>query len=132
MIKEEKIRMMTQVAMIQKREERRAIEICGYRKKDYVSIQMIKIWICYTMAYLLLTLIGVICMGNGTQAVSFSRQVLIRIGCIWVVGYLGFLTAVLATILVRQYRQYLMALEDYYTERSQINDSSAGTTAKDK
>ena len=42
MIKEEKIRMMTQVAMIQKREERRAIEICGYRKKDYVSIQMIK------------------------------------------------------------------------------------------
>ena len=41
MIKEEKIRMMTQVAMIQKREERRAIEICGYRKKDYVSIQMI-------------------------------------------------------------------------------------------
>ena len=40
MIKEEKIRMMTQVAMIQKREERRAIEICGYRKKDYVSIQM--------------------------------------------------------------------------------------------
>ena len=92
MIKEEKIRMMTQVAMIQKREERRAIEICGYRKKDYVSIQMIKIWICYTMAYLLLTLIGVIC----------------------------------------QYRQHLMALEDYYTERSQINDSSAGTTAKDK
>ena len=56
MIKEEKIRMMTQVAMIQKREERRAIEICGYRKKDYVSIQMIKIWICYTMAYLLLHL----------------------------------------------------------------------------
>ena len=94
-------------------------------KKDYVSIQMIKIWICYTMAYLLLTLIGVICMGNGTQAVSFSRQVLIRIGCIWVVGYLGFLTAVLAmahqcysrryrtaAILVRQYRQHLMALED--------------------
>lgn len=114
-------------------------------KKDYVSIQMIKIWICYTMAYLLLTLIGVICMGNGTQAVSFSRQVLIRIGCIWVVGYLGFLTAVLAmahqcysrryrtaAVLVRQYRQHLMALEDYYTERSQINDSSAGTTAKDK
>ena len=63
MIKEEKIRMMTQVAMIQKREERRAIEICGYRKKDYVSIQMSKIWICYTMAYLVLTLIGVICMG---------------------------------------------------------------------
>ena len=145
MIKEEKIRMMTQVAMIQKREERRAIENCGYRKKDYVSIQMIKIWICYTMAYLLLTLIGVICMGNGTQTVSFSRQVLIRIGCIWVVGYLGFLTAVLAmahqcysrryrtaAVLVRQYRQHLMALEDYYTERSQINDSSAGTTAKDK
>ena len=25
------------------------------------------------MAYLLLTLIGVICMGNGTQAVSFFK-----------------------------------------------------------
>ena len=37
-----------------------------------------------------------------------------------------------AAVLVRQYRQHLMALEDYYTERSQINDSSAGTTAKDK
>ena len=90
MIKEEKIRMMTQVAMIQKREERRAIEICGYRKKDYVSIQMIKIWICYTMAYLLLTLIGVICMGNGTQAVSFSRQVLIRIAVYGLLDILAF------------------------------------------
>ena len=45
MISEEKIRMMTQAAMMKKREERRAIEICGYRKKDYVSFQMIKIWI---------------------------------------------------------------------------------------
>ena len=70
-----------------------------------------------------LTLIGVICMGNGAQADSFSKQVLIRIGCIWVVGYLGFLTAALAmahqcysrryrtaAVLVRQYRQHLWPL----------------------
>ena len=35
MIKEEKIRMMTQVAMIQKREERRAIEMDTEKKIMY-------------------------------------------------------------------------------------------------
>ena len=145
MISEEKIRMMTQAAMMKKREERRAIEICGYRKKDYVSFQMIKIWVSYTVAYLLLTIAGVVCTGGGMKAVSISERTLLVIACIWVIAYLGFLTAALvmarrcysrryraAAILVRQYRQQLMALEDFYTERSQANDSSAGASAKNK
>lgn len=145
MISEEKIRMMTQVAMIKKREERRAIEICGYRKKDYVSFQMIKIWLCYTAAYLLLTAAGVVCTGGGMQAVSLSEHTLLEIVSIWVMGYFCFLMAALvmarrcysrryraAAIVVRQYRQQLMALEDYYTERSQVNDGAVGASAKDK
>lgn len=145
MINEEKIRLMTQAAMIQKKEERRAIAICGYRKKDYVSFQMIKIWVCYTVAYLLLTLTGIICAGGGMRAASVSEHMLLVTACVWVVGYLSFLTVALvmarkcysrryraAAVLVRQYRQHLMALEDYYTERSRVNDSSAGASAKDK
>lgn len=145
MIDEEKIRMMTQAAMIQKKEERRAIEICGYRKKDYVSFQMVKIWIGYTAAYLLLTCTGIVCAGGGMQVVSLSERTLIEMVCVWVVGYLSFLVAALvmarkcynkryraAAITVRLLRQHLMALEDYYTERSQTNDSTAGVSAKDK
>ena len=145
MINEEKIRMMTQAAMIQKREERRAIEICGYRKKDYVSFQMMKIWISYTVAYFLLSITGIICAGGGMKAASLSEHTLIVIICVWLACYLGFLTAALvmarkcyskryrtAAVTVRLLRQHLMALEDYYTERSRINDSSAGTSAKDK
>ena len=145
MINEEKIRMMTQAAMMKKKEERRAIEICGYRKKDYVSFQMIKIWISYTAAYLLLTFAGMVCTGGGMKMASFSERTLLTIAVIWIIAYLGFLLAALvmarrcyskryraAAILVRQYRQQLMALEDYYTERSQANDSSAGASAKNK
>ncbi len=145
MISEEKIRMMTQAAMMKKREERRAIEICGYRKKDYVFFQMIKIWISYTAAYLLLTLVGIVCTGGGMKMVSFSEHTLITITVIWIIAYLGFLTAALvmarrcysrryrtAAVLVRQYRQQLMTFEDFCTERSQANDSSAGTSAKNK
>lgn len=145
MIDEEKIRMMTQAAMIQKKEERRAIEICGYRKKDYVSFQMMKIWLSYTAAYLLITFTGIVFAGGGMRAASLAEQTLILIVCVWIVGYLGFLTAALvmarkcysrryrtAAVTVRLLRQHLMALEDYYTERSRVNDSSAGTSAKDK
>lgn len=145
MISEEKIRMMTQAAMLKKREERHAIEICGYRKKDYVSFQMIKVWFCYTVAYLLLSLTGMICTGGGMQKVSFPEFTLILAVCIWIVAYLLFLIVALilarrcysrryrvAASLVREYRQELMALEDYYTERSLSNDSSAGASAKNK
>ncbi len=145
MISEEKIRMMTQAAMMSKREECRAIEICGYRKRDYVSFQMIKIWISYTAAYLLLTFTGLVCMGSDMKTVSISERTLLTIVCIWIIAYLGVLMAVLVTarhcysrryrtaaVLVREYRKQLMALEDYYTERSQANDSSAGASAKNK
>lgn len=145
MISEEKIRMMTQAAMMSKREEGRAIEICGYRKRDYVSFQMIKIWISYTAAYLLLTFTGLVCMGSDMKTVSISERTLLTIVCIWIIAYLGVLMAVLVTarhcysrryrtaaVLVREYRKQLMALEDYYTERSQANDSSAGASAKNK
>lgn len=137
--------MMTQAAMIKNREERRAIEICGYRKKDYVSFQMIKVWFCYTAAYLLLTVTGIICTGGGMRMASYPEYMLFTVACIWIVGYLGFLIAALvmarrcysrryrvAASLVREYRQKLMALEDYYTERSLANDSSAGASAKNK
>ena len=145
MISEEKVRMMTQAAMVKKREERRAIEICGYRKKDYVSFQMIKVWVCYTAAYLLLTVVGAICTGGGMRMASYPEYMLVIVACIWIAGYLGFLTAALvmarrcyskryriAASLVRAYRQQLLALEDYYTERSLANDSSAGASAKNK
>ncbi len=145
MISEEKIRMMTQAAMLKKREERRAMEICGYRKKDYVSFQMIKVWFCYTVAYVLLSLTGMICTGGGMQKVSFPEHILIIAVCIWLGAYLLLLIVALilarrcysrryraAASLVREYRQKLMALEDYYTERSLSNDSSAGASAKSK
>ena len=145
MISEEKIRMMTQAAMLKKGEERRAMEICGYRKKDYVSFQMIKVWFCYTVAYLLLSLTGMVCTGGGMQAVSLPEHILIIAVCLWIVTYLLLLTVALivtrhcyskryraAAILVREYRQKLLALEDYYAERSLANDSSAGVSAKNK
>ncbi len=145
MISEEKIRMMTQAAMMKKREERRAIEICGYRKKDYVSFQMIKIWISYTAAYLLLTLVGIVCMGGSMEMASFSEHTLLMIIALWVIAYLGFMITALviarhcysrryrtAAVLVRQYRQQLMELGDFCEERSQTNDSSARASAKNK
>lgn len=145
MINEEKIRMMTEIALLEKKEQRRAIEICGYRKKDYVSFQMVKTWACYTAAYMLITAVSLVCAGGSMQTASFWEDAFMQIVCVWAAGYLVLLAAVLtaarrcysrryraAAVVVRLLRHHLMALEDYYGERNQVNDSSAGTAAKDK
>lgn len=145
MIDKEKICMMTRIALIKEREKRNALEICGYRKKDYVSFQVIKVWLCSTAAYLLMLATLLVYEAGKEPALVLSGQVIKKSIVIAVVLYL-WLEAVLiitakrcaakryrrSAATVRILRQYLMGLQDYYKERKQINDSSAGTSAKSK
>jgi cell division protein FtsL len=52
MINEEKLRLMTKTALLEQ-QNRQAFRINRYYKKDYVSYHMILLWICVTMAFVM-------------------------------------------------------------------------------
>lgn len=144
MISEEKVRLMTAAALLEKKEERRAIVICRYRKKDYISFQMIKTWASYTAAYLIFTAVAFVWAAGGMTDSSVPELGLYLAGVIWVIGYLLCCAGAFAlagtcysrryraaAVQVRHLRECLMALEDYYTERNSNNDSSAGVSTED-
>ena len=45
MISSEKIRCMTDVAMLWKKGKRREAEVCKYRRKDYIALHMFGVWV---------------------------------------------------------------------------------------
>ena len=52
MISEEKLKIMTKMAIYDKNEGKDDFEIGKYYKKDYLTFNYIKTWICATIAYL--------------------------------------------------------------------------------
>ena len=52
MISEEKLKIMTKMAIYEKNEGKDDFEIGKYYKKDYLTFNYIKTWICATIAYL--------------------------------------------------------------------------------
>lgn len=56
MLKEEKVRYMTELAIFEKREGRKIFPVVRYFKKDYVSGQMFRSFFGYTFCYGLLLL----------------------------------------------------------------------------
>lgn len=54
MINEQKTADMTRMAAYEAREGREDMQICSYFKSDYVGFQMLKTWICTTIAFVII------------------------------------------------------------------------------
>lgn len=51
MINEDKVAAMTRIAAYEIREGKQDFKICDYFKSDYIGYQMLKTWICTTIAF---------------------------------------------------------------------------------
>ena len=57
MLNEEKVKNMTRAAAYEKGPEKENIEISNYYRGDYLGLQMIKAWLAYTVAFVLLVVL---------------------------------------------------------------------------
>ena len=60
MLNEEKIRQMTELALLKKRKGEQMFEIYNYFKEDYVGKQMLKSFFVYTFCFILIIVLAVL------------------------------------------------------------------------
>lgn len=60
MLNKERIRLMTKLAVYEQGEGKEYIPISRYRRKDYVAVQLIKTYICSTIAFGILFLLQIL------------------------------------------------------------------------
>ncbi|MBQ3782282.1 MAG: hypothetical protein II838_02410 [Lachnospiraceae bacterium] len=62
MIDAKKVQMMTKLAMFEKKEEQQALQIVEYSRWNYVSMELLKTFVCVTVGYVLL--VGLLIFGK--------------------------------------------------------------------
>ncbi len=127
MISAEKVRHMTEVAMLLKKGERREAEVCKYRRKDYIALHMFGIWVSSTVAYFLITIVLLIFMlgKNPDQYIAF--ETMMQAALLWGMTYMIFCLGMQwlawicysarykkSRIWQRKYHYALRMLEEYY------------------
>lgn len=131
MINEKKIHIMTDLAMFAHREERRAMVVCRYRKRDYITIQMIKVWLAVTVAYMLISSIAVLCFVGGRENASLPFENFMAVFFLWGILYLVICLVFLilaffsfgryyreASIRMRRYYKRMKQMEEFYKENA--------------
>lgn len=68
MLNEKKVRLMTKMAMYEKKSGESDFRISAYYKKDYKSLNMILSWIYMTIGYLIL--LGIVCVAYLEELVN--------------------------------------------------------------
>jgi len=140
MISSEKVRCMTDVALLQKKGMRGEAEACKYRQKDYVTLHMFAVWVSATAAWFLMTaaLLLFIFGKNPDQYIAFETvgQVAVLWGMAYVLYCLIFFWVAWicystryrkAKKWQRQYQYAVQCLEKYYmtsaeSDNDDVND----------
>lgn len=93
MISKEKVRRMTEVALLQKQGQRSSTDICKYRKKDYLALHFFVSWLSGTIAYLMMTGALLMYMMGKNPDQYFDLTVLSQVAILWGMIYLLFCLA---------------------------------------
>lgn len=62
MINEERVKLMTRLALFRQKEERRSLEINRSRRFDYLWLNIVKTIICFTLAAVIIVAICLLCL----------------------------------------------------------------------
>lgn len=93
MISREKVRRMTEAALLQKQGQRSSMDICKYRKGDYLSLHLFVSWLSCTIAYLLMTGGLLVYLMGKNQDQYIDLTVLSQVAILWGMVYLLFCLA---------------------------------------
>lgn len=105
MLSEDKLRLMTGIAMFEKREGKKIFPVNRYFRGDYISSHMLRSFFCYTFCYLLCLLIWILYNSERLlNAMSLDDMISVgKRGAVFYVAGLVFYLLVTAVVYRRRY-----------------------------
>ncbi len=135
MLNEEKIRLMTGIAMYEKKAEKDIFPVTRYFKSDYIGSHMIRSFITYTVTCLMLVAIWILCRIEdifNTMDLSILISSAKDIGILYIVGLVFYMLVTMivysrrynmASKSLKVYQAKLRRLEKKYNSQSGQNGS---------
>ena len=114
MINEEKVKIMTKLAMYEQGKGRKYLPVSKYYRSDYIGLALIKNFFLVTIGY---------CLSVAAVAVYFGEY-LIMLGVYIVIGYLIVLVAYSVLTYIQYSVQYYRAkksVREYYSQLTELN-----------
>lgn len=133
MLNEEKIRLMTGIAMYEKKAEKDIFPVTRYFKSDYIGIHMIRSLILYTVTCLMFAALWILYQIDdifNTMDISILISSAKYVGLIYVVGLAGYLLATLI-IYSKRYNIALKSLKVYQAKLRRLEKSYGSQSGQD-
>lgn len=122
MIKEDRVILMTRLAVYEQKEQKRALAVSKYYRTDYISVKMIETAIATTLGYLILLFLGVFMKADYLSKHIVSMN-LLELGKWLIAAYIIMLAAflMLAYIIYSiRYRKIQKSLKNYGEDLKQL------------
>ncbi len=105
MINEDKLKLMTSIALFEQREGRRLKTARNYFRSDYISRSLLRSFIGYTLCWLMVVALSVVCRSEDFLAILNLAELESYI-TEYAAGYLIGLAVYMILTLIVSYRQY--------------------------
>ena len=127
MLNEDKIRLMSKMALFESGDGKEAISIDKYSKKDYLFIQVIKAWALSTIGFvLLLFLTLLLCLAVVSKAMVVVRLSSVLIfGIVFYVAFVVFFCVISRSHASRRYdeaKEKIKVYKEYVNKLNEIYD----------
>lgn len=109
MINQQKVRLMTKAALFERKERMKALETGCYRKRDYIILHILLLWLSSIAAgILMISLLIAYQVVNGTSQTVFQSSNL----SLWIAFITGFLVLISAIYVNVGYRYYFKKYDE--------------------
>ncbi len=133
MLNEERVSLMTKAAACYQKQEKEAMRVNEYYKKDYISYNLIKSVFAFTIAYVIIVAMVVLCntdmflVSEGNSLIVY----LVMIAGIYLVAALFFMI-IAYYIFLNKYKQARSDVKEYHQILTKLNTMYKEETENDK
>ena len=122
MLNEERVGLMTRAAVCYQKQEKQAMRINEYYKKDYISYNLIKAVFAFTLAYVIVAAMVVLCNIDALLVNEGNRLIiyLVMIVGIYIVAVL-FFTVIAYYIFMNKYKKARSDVKEYHQLLTKLN-----------
>lgn len=122
MLNENKVKMMTKMAIYEKNEGRKSLKTAKYYKTDFIAFGVLKSLITTTIAYVILVVMVVMCnledmlaQANDLDYIAMGKQM-----CVYYVIMLLVFSIIAGIVSAYRYEQYKKGLKKYSSRLSKL------------
>lgn len=122
MLNEEKVRLMTQAATCYKKQEKKALRINEYYKRDYINFNMVKSVFAFSLAYLIVAVMIVLCNIEWVLVHAGSAVILLAVAAVVLYIVLAAASGIMSyRIYTRKYQEAKNNVKEYHKLLLKIN-----------